>query len=139
MRLVVDASIGAKWFLSEDLDAEAARVNAAQHELLAPELFWAEVGHVLRKRHRRGELTAGDVAEALEALTTMPLQAVPHRNLTVAAGVWATDLGISFYDGVYLAVADALGASVVTADRRLHDMISGSPHAGLTLWIEDLP
>ena len=46
--------------------------------------------------------------------------------------------GLSVYDGVYLAVAVALEAPLVTADRRLLHALTGSDLARHVLWIEDV-
>jgi predicted nucleic acid-binding protein len=57
IRLVVDASVAVKWVLKEP-DSDAARRIAEQAELLAPDLLWAELGSLLWRRQRQGELRA---------------------------------------------------------------------------------
>ena len=41
-RFVIDASTGAKWFLSEVHSGAARRLLSAKHDLLVPDLFWPE-------------------------------------------------------------------------------------------------
>ncbi len=48
----------------------------------------------------------------------------------------ATRCGV--YDCLYVALAQALGGRMVTADRRFFDRISGTPYADLVLWVEDV-
>ena len=46
-RIVIDASVAVKWFLPEQ-DSDAARaILHFGHDLLAPDLLYAEVGSVL--------------------------------------------------------------------------------------------
>jgi predicted nucleic acid-binding protein len=47
----------------------------------------------------------------------MRLQRVPHRNLVDRA--WQLRDNVSFYDGLYVALAEGLGAPLLTLDERL--------------------
>ncbi len=64
-KLVVDTSVAAKWYLTEELRAEALKVlDAGQRGevlLLAPESIEPELWNVLWQRHRRGELSPEEV------------------------------------------------------------------------------
>ncbi|HVG07663.1 MAG TPA: type II toxin-antitoxin system VapC family toxin, partial [Thermoanaerobaculia bacterium] len=55
-RIVVDASVAIKWFLPEQHSLQALRLLEGGRELVAPDLIWAEIGNVLWKRWRQGEL-----------------------------------------------------------------------------------
>ncbi len=58
MRLVLDSSVALKWVLSEKDIPQAVRLRNefrnGQHELLAPDIFPAEVSHALTRAERRG-------------------------------------------------------------------------------------
>ncbi|MEK6604283.1 MAG: type II toxin-antitoxin system VapC family toxin, partial [Nitrospirota bacterium] len=63
-RLVVDASVAVKWLVPEIHADAARRILSPNNELLAPDLIWAEVGNVIWKKWRCGEVpghAAGDL------------------------------------------------------------------------------
>jgi predicted nucleic acid-binding protein len=70
-----------------------------------------------------------DFAEAVEVLKASPV-AVPHpmRQLAASAARLAIDLGHPAYDCFYLAVAVQEQYSVITADRRFHDIARKHPY-----------
>jgi len=138
MRAVVDASVAVKWYLEEDHAAPARRLLDGTYELIVPDLFFAEIGNVLWKRWRRGELDGDVIAETLAALDRVPCEIRSARPLLSRAMALATSLRRTVCDSLYLAVAIDTGARLVTADRRFHASVATSPHAGHILWVEDL-
>lgn len=101
-RQVLDASVALAWYLPEDF-ASAAR--ALQSDLLegslgfiVPSFHYWEVGNVLRRYVRRGEL-ASDLAEELYALhLDAPLEvADPDRGEVLKI---ALDYEATVYDAV---------------------------------------
>ena len=134
-RIVVDASVAVKWFLPEDHSKEALRLLDERRELLAPDLIWAEVGNVLWKRWRGGELAAENARIILQDFRKLPLLIHPADEIAEAAWSLASELGRSFYDSLYLALAANQSCPMVTADRRLWNAL-GSTLASL-VWIED--
>jgi predicted nucleic acid-binding protein len=91
IRLVVDASVAVKWVLKEP-DSDAARRIAEQAELLAPDLLWAELGSLLWRRQRQGELSASDARGMLLTLRAFP---VPSRSVTASTtvSIWRSPIG----------------------------------------------
>jgi predicted nucleic acid-binding protein len=84
----------------------------------APHLIDAEVGNVLRRGVLRSELAAADAAVLLRASAAL----VDHRyEMTGALARAACALrgNVSFYDGLYVALAAALAVPLLTADARL--------------------
>ena len=117
MRCVVDASVAAKWFAPED-DSPVA-FGILDHELLAPDLLYAEVANILWKKWRRGEV-ADDVPEiGARLLAGLTLQVTPCASLMADAVALATRLGHPAYDCFYLALARRHSTPMVTADQRL--------------------
>jgi predicted nucleic acid-binding protein len=53
----------------------------------------------------------------LDAMAAFPLTRYPHRGLLPR--VWALRDNLTAYDAVYVALAEALDAPLVTRDRRL--------------------
>lgn len=49
----------------------------------------------------------------------------------------ATSLERTLYDSLYLTLAIARGAVLVTADRKLHSAIANGPLAKFSRWIEE--
>jgi predicted nucleic acid-binding protein len=83
-------------------------------ELHVPHLVDVEVAQGLRRLVRAGEVTPGRAAEALEDLAGLDLHRHAHIDLLDRA--WALRNNISAYDAMYVALAEAIGASVVTCD-----------------------
>lgn len=73
--------------------------------------------HALRRLEHHGELDASRSAEAREALGLLPI--VRYPSLPVLVRVWSLRHDVTTFDAMYLALADALETSLVTADSRL--------------------
>jgi len=136
IRVVVDASVVVKWFLPEDRSADARTWLTEEYELLAPDLLWAELGNVLWKKQRRGELDHRTATRCLRDLARVPIALHPARPLVHPALELAIRYGITVYDGLYLALAAGNGCRVVTADRRLHEACRGGVPGPLVDWVE---
>jgi len=116
-RLVIDASVAVKWVVPEpDSDQAAALL---EHTLVAPDLFFAECANVLWKKLRRGDLTEEEAGIAARTLEQVDLAVVPSRAYLGRAVSIAAALERPAYDAIYLAVAEALGLRLATADARL--------------------
>lgn len=123
MRTVIDASVSAKWYFPEPGNDAADRLLAeritGERELLAPDLIVPEFVNVLWKRVRRQECTR-DAAAAILALWEVDRPSLVASSLLAdQAFQLAATLDLSGYDSLYLALALALEAPLVTADRRL--------------------
>ena len=132
---VVDANVVAKWFVPEPLSDEAVRLLDDEHELASPDLLWPEVGNVVWKKSRAGQITPQEASRIVAALDTCPLTAFPSRLVLGGALEIAFGTGRSVYDSVYLALAVALECPLATADERLANALVGSPLARHVAWI----
>lgn len=83
----------------------------------APQLLDAEVGQVLRRFVLRGDLSVRRAREALDDLLDLPLTRHPHAPLVERA--FDLHRNVSFYDALYLSLAEALDAPLLTRDRAL--------------------
>lgn len=137
-RIVVDASVVVKWLLPEIHSEAAKRLLADELQLWAPDLVWAEVGNVLWKRCRRGELPADVVTALLRDFRRFPLSVHPSESLLQAAWEVAHALDRSFYDSLYLALAAALDCPLVTADLKLWNALQDGLTRASLLWVEDI-
>lgn len=115
---VLDASVLVE-YLTGGEHAESSRrgIESSPGWLWAPHLVDAEVGHALRGEVRAGELSPRAARGALEDLMEMRLQRVSHHLLADRA--WELRENVSFYDGLYVALAEQLEAPLLTLDARL--------------------
>ena len=95
----------------------AARVADPAVSLHAPHLADVEVAQALRRYTRDGELDALDARAALDDFRALDLQRHAHEPLLDR--VWALRENLSAYDAVYVALAEALDAVLLTCDGRL--------------------
>ncbi|PZS21498.1 MAG: hypothetical protein DLM54_04315 [Acidimicrobiales bacterium] len=83
----------------------------------APETFYVEVGTVLRRWDLNAILTSDQISEALHQLATWPLRVAQVRSLF--ADAWRHRHNLTFADATYVALADHLGAELLTDDHKL--------------------
>jgi predicted nucleic acid-binding protein len=83
----------------------------------APELIDAEVLHVLRRYVRSAEIAPGRADEIRNDYADLPIHRYPSRPLLDRA--WALRDNLTVYDALYVALAEALDATLVTADHTL--------------------
>ncbi len=126
---VVDASVAVKWLVSETHSDDAAGLLDGGSTLVAPALVFAEATNALWAMHRRGDIDADDLADAVHTLQAAPLSVpVSMALLAPAAARLAADLDHPAYDCFYLALAIQTQYPVVTADIRFHDRVRGHPY-----------
>ncbi len=138
-RVVVDASVVAKWRFPEPYAEAAIRLLERGRELWTPDLVWAELGNTTWKKWRRNEIDKAAAFEILRSFQTLPLLVFSSKLLTTTAWVLASTFNRSFYDSLYLALAVYQECPVVTADRRLYNAIKQASPEFPILWIEDVP
>ena len=115
--LVVDASCVAEVVLAGP-DAEPVRGRLAEDsDHAAPHLVDAEVLGVVRRAHLRGELDGTAARQAIEDLESWPATRVDHRPLLERA--WELRNSLTAADALYVALAEALDAPLLTLDQRL--------------------
>jgi predicted nucleic acid-binding protein len=117
-RYVLDASVAAKWFNNENLTDKAVQLRNAfvqgRAELVAPEQLLYEVGNSVWKNRA---LAAGDAALAIKDLLDLELEIV-HMTPELASDAMkaARAHSITFYDAVYVVLANHLGVPLISAD-----------------------
>jgi predicted nucleic acid-binding protein len=86
-------------------------------EAALPDCADIETAALLRKFWLTGRVDSTRFAAALDALTALPFPRYPARAFLRRA--YELRANLSPYDAVYVALAEALEAELVTADRRL--------------------
>ncbi|MEO6327219.1 MAG: type II toxin-antitoxin system VapC family toxin [Thermoanaerobaculia bacterium] len=115
---MLDASAVVELLLGTRLGASVAtRIAEPELGLHVPHLLDVEVAQALRSFVRSGDLDAASGADALEELRLLDFERHSHEPLL--ARVWALRDGLSAYDAVYVALAEALDAPLLTCDARL--------------------
>jgi predicted nucleic acid-binding protein len=111
--IVADASSA----ISALLNAGEARDALAGEQVHVPHLIDAEVASGLRRLVARRQLDAGSGRAALQTWAHLGL--TRHALPGLLDRIWQLRENVSAYDASYVALAEALGCSVLTADTRL--------------------
>lgn len=133
-RFVLDASVAAKCFFAEGDAQSAWRWVLSGASVIAPDLLPIEIASVASSKVRRGETDLAAASDALHGVYTLVDEMRPAKAHLDRALALAADHGFSAYDALYLAVAEAEGCSVVTADRKL---VARAAAAGLGGLVRD--
>jgi predicted nucleic acid-binding protein len=116
--IVVDASTLLEFLLNTDSAPRVAeRVFDARETLHAPHLLDLEIAQVLRRYERAGALSAARAKHAFADLADVQITRYPHDILLPR--VWSLRRNVTAYDGAYLALAEMLGATLITRDTAL--------------------
>lgn len=120
--IVLDASAAIEWLFQSPAGIKIdQRIFSPSESLHVPHLLDVEVAQVLRRYVREKMITTQRGQEALEDLGDMPLSRYPHDFLIPR--VWELRATLTAYDAAYVALAELLGASLLTCD----DKISSAP------------
>jgi predicted nucleic acid-binding protein len=116
--IVLDASAAIELVLRTHRGAEVRKRIAPDDETLhAPHLLDLEVAQVLRRYESLGDLTAGTAREALADFSDLRIERYPHDLFL--SRIWELRKNATAYDAAYLALAEALAATLLTADAKL--------------------
>lgn len=116
--IVLDASALVELLLNTPRGASvAARLSAPGETVHAPHLIDLEVASALRTLEAQGRVTTAVATQAIADLLTLAITRYPHDP--VLHRVWQLRGNLSPYDAAYVALAEVLGAPVVTCDAKL--------------------
>jgi predicted nucleic acid-binding protein len=119
--VVADASALVALLLDSGADGQWATDALAGGSIAAPAVLRFEAANVIR-RHQLAEIVSADqAAQAHVDLLDLEIEEWPYELL--ASRVWELRRNLSSYDASYVAVAELVGAALVTLDRR----IAGAP------------
>ncbi len=115
--LVVDASVVAPAIADGGPDGDACRARIRGQSLAAPDLLRLEAMSVFRRQLANGSLTEKQATNAIEDLLNLPVAVYPTAPLLRRG--WEMRDNATAYDSCYVALAEALGCPLATADQRL--------------------
>ena len=119
--MIVDASVMVKWFLKEELSETAIVFSEQDHDLYAPFLAQYEVASSFSRALRKKEIDV-EGAEVclhrwLHILKTHVVKLLHDRQDIERGHHLAVKLHHATADCIYLAMAERLGGTLVTADK----------------------
>jgi len=116
--IVLDASAAIDWLLQTPGGQRVEqRIYSRNESLHAPHLLDVEVTHVLRRLQREGTISDRRAGEAVKDLIDLRITRYPH--VVLLPRIWRHRHNLSAYDAAYVALAEELGAPLVTRDSRL--------------------
>ena len=115
---VIDASVFADALLVAGPTGDHARdAVAAEQELHVPEIFSTEVLSAIRGLALAGQISTGRARRAMEQLASVRLERYPIEPFIDR--VWELRHNLTVYDAAYVALAEGLETTFVTADQRV--------------------
>jgi predicted nucleic acid-binding protein len=111
--IVVDASTAVLALLN---DGDARRMLAGD-AVAVPHLVDAEVANALRAQVHRGGVSATDAGTALTRWARLGVRR--QAIVGLLSRIWQLRDNVSAYDAAYVALAEAMGCPLITADARL--------------------
>lgn len=115
--IVVDASVVVTGLADDGRDGDRVRERLRSERLAAPHVIDLEVVSAWRRLSARGALEERRARLALEDLAAIRIERFPHAPLVPRC--WELRHNTTTYDAAYVALAELLGSTLLTADARL--------------------
>ncbi len=130
-RLVLDASVAVKWAVPsvrEPLTDQSLqlfrRYRDGAVDFLVPDMFWAELGNVLRKGVRQRRWTRVEADSVAADMKARDFVTFSSSTLLMEALQISFQYDRSVYDCLYVALAVQTNADLITADERLANALA---------------
>lgn len=115
--IVVDASVLAPVVLDHGTDGTRMRARLRGERIAAPDLAKVEAASVIRRHLASGAVDHEQATAAIEDLIELPVLLFPTAPFLRRA--WALRENVTPYDACYVALAETLACTMLTADGRL--------------------
>lgn len=115
--IVLDSSAAVDYVAGRDFGRWVEQRLLDDPDLHAPHLLDVEVAHALRRLVAGRKVSAGAARRALDDILELRMRRYPHAELLDR--MWELRTHITPYDASYVALAEALGATLITTDTRL--------------------
>lgn len=131
VRLVLNASVVAKWLLADEpLVPEARKLlqefqEGVWKEFIVPEFCLREVANALWVAYRRGRITEEEARIGWFSFLQLNLSVLPDPPLSSVLD-FSLRHGVPVYDSIYIMLAQQEGCPLLTADERLFQAVADS-------------
>ncbi len=116
--IVLDASAAIDWLLQTPAGMRIEqRIYASRESLHSVHLLDLEVAQVLRRLVREDAVSAQRAEGVIADLRDLRITRYPH--FVFLPRIWQLRHNLSAYDAAYVALAEKLGAALLTRDTRL--------------------
>ena len=116
--IVIDASALLEMLLQTGkAERLMQRALADSERLNAPELLDIEAANVMRRLTQRKEISLQRAERAFEDFSQLIIER--HSHAPLLPRIWELRDSMSAYDAAYIALAEGLGAPLLTCDARL--------------------
>jgi predicted nucleic acid-binding protein len=139
MTWIIDASVAAKWFFLEEDHAAALSILKRGEPLHAPKFVLIELANIAWLKLQKGEGTPLQAARVPRVALVAFDELHDDADWLPRAIEIAAELRHPVYDCLYLAGAEALKATVLTADRRFLRQAHGTNHENRVILFSDIP
>lgn len=116
-RIVCDASALTALLIDGGPDGKWVTEAFTGADLAAPSLVGFETANIVRRHELAGLISPDQAAQAHADLLDLAIEHWPYELLATRA--WQLRLNLSIYDASYVALAELLGATLVTLDHRI--------------------
>jgi predicted nucleic acid-binding protein len=125
--MIIDASVLLSAFFPDESQAQAQAIlrtyAASQERLKAPVLVVYEVSNAVWQAERRGRITSAQTDEIMQTVAELDIELLPLDWGEMLP--MARQYNRSAYDAAYLTLAQRVGESLVTGDKRLYNAVKG--------------
>ncbi len=123
---VIDASVAARFLLSEELSDKAGLVLKdflnGKISLAFPELTIYEVGNAVWKAVRSGFVPLDEAEEKIARLVKLGIEVVRFEGEDYREILrWSSDNDVTYYDGAYVVASKKTDGALLTADDLLYE------------------
>jgi predicted nucleic acid-binding protein len=115
--LICDSSAVVAVLLDSGADGRWATAAMIGSQLAAPNLIRFEVANIIRRHELAGAVSSDQAAQAHADLLDLAIEEWPYEPLAKRA--WALRRNLTIYDANYVALAELLGATLLTLDKRI--------------------
>lgn len=142
--LVLDTSVVVKWYLPEALSREALSILSGDlighFSFAAPGTLFPELFNTFWQRYRRNLLEKNEVSQIWEDFgRANPITLYDPSDLVDRAAELVIETEIIIYDALFVALAEYLDTSVLTADQVLVGKLDDTIYQNIVIPLSEAP